>query len=159
LSTFAHILRDPRTQGIPLVVETPNFDDDRAVWTGEVRVLNALSEHRSPPLSEVSEAGTSTHGKNSAINEWMKELTVAVEDAKQRKEAKEVIKTTGREKRKRKQAVHNEHEEDTDTGNPAAVRDHPDEMISRRRGKRPDIAAVKSAEGSDLSDLTESEEG
>ncbi|KAH8824373.1 xylose isomerase-like protein [Flagelloscypha sp. PMI_526] len=40
---FHHILRDPRTQGIPLILETPtneHFD----VWTKEVQLLNGLSE-------------------------------------------------------------------------------------------------------------------
>lgn len=43
LSTFAHILSDPRVQGIPLILETPSFEKPREVWGVELAVLNQLS--------------------------------------------------------------------------------------------------------------------
>jgi len=50
LSTFTHVLSDPRTQDIPLVLETPSFDAPGSaatggmeVWKKEVEVLNRVS--------------------------------------------------------------------------------------------------------------------
>jgi AP endonuclease-1 len=43
IAAFAHIVSDPRTQGIPLVLETPNAEADRTVWSTEVAALNALA--------------------------------------------------------------------------------------------------------------------
>ncbi|KZV90460.1 AP endonuclease [Exidia glandulosa HHB12029] len=48
LKTFEHIVRDPRTQGIPLVLETPCDDevDLGSVWRVELGVLNQLAADR-----------------------------------------------------------------------------------------------------------------
>jgi AP endonuclease-1 len=43
IAAFAHIVSEPRTQGIPLVLETPSSDTIRAVWSTEVAALNALA--------------------------------------------------------------------------------------------------------------------
>lgn len=43
LQTFHHVLTDPRTQNIPLILETPTFDNNRIVWGAEISVLNRLS--------------------------------------------------------------------------------------------------------------------
>ncbi|KAF8886870.1 xylose isomerase-like protein [Gymnopilus junonius] len=43
LQAFHHVLTNPRTQNIPLILETPTFDNNRAVWGTEIAVLNRLS--------------------------------------------------------------------------------------------------------------------
>ncbi|THU82430.1 AP endonuclease [Dendrothele bispora CBS 962.96] len=49
LQAFYHILRDPRTQGIPMVLETPCYENSKGledsweIWRKEVEVLNRLS--------------------------------------------------------------------------------------------------------------------
>ncbi|KAG2019584.1 endonuclease IV [Coprinopsis cinerea AmutBmut pab1-1] len=43
LASFSYILADPRTRGIPMVLETPSFEKPREVWGVEVEVLNLLS--------------------------------------------------------------------------------------------------------------------
>ncbi|KAF8879993.1 hypothetical protein CPB84DRAFT_1851973 [Gymnopilus junonius] len=43
LQAFHHVLTDPRTQNIPLILETPTFDNNRAVWGTEIAVLIRLS--------------------------------------------------------------------------------------------------------------------
>ncbi|KAG8900901.1 hypothetical protein FRC01_010004 [Tulasnella sp. 417] len=42
LQAFRNIVNDPRTKGIPLVLETPGFDCE-AVWRKELEVLNRIS--------------------------------------------------------------------------------------------------------------------
>jgi AP endonuclease-1 len=37
-------LTDPRTQNIPLILETPSFEKPKEVWSVEISVLNRLSE-------------------------------------------------------------------------------------------------------------------
>lgn len=54
LAAFAHIVADPRTRGLPLVLETPAYDEPGPsaarlgkqgmdVWRKEVEVLNRLA--------------------------------------------------------------------------------------------------------------------
>jgi hypothetical protein len=52
---------DPRTQAIPLVLETPNFDADREVWGTEVAVLNHLSTISTSSLPENSRGDPNTN--------------------------------------------------------------------------------------------------
>ncbi|KAG1839181.1 xylose isomerase-like protein [Suillus tomentosus] len=42
ISTFRHIVSDPRTQDIPLILETPTFEATD-IWTKEISALNRLS--------------------------------------------------------------------------------------------------------------------
>jgi len=42
ISTFRHIVSDPRTQDIPLILETPTFEATE-IWTKEISALNRLS--------------------------------------------------------------------------------------------------------------------
>lgn len=42
ISTFRHIVSDPRTQDIPLILETPTFEATE-IWTKEISALNCLS--------------------------------------------------------------------------------------------------------------------
>lgn len=42
ITTFRHIVSDPRTRDIPLILETPTFEA-KDIWTKEISVLNRLS--------------------------------------------------------------------------------------------------------------------
>lgn len=42
ISTFRHVVSDPRTQDIPLILETPTFEATE-IWTKEISALNCLS--------------------------------------------------------------------------------------------------------------------
>jgi AP endonuclease-1 len=42
ISTFCHILTDPRTQNIPLILETPSFEANE-IWEKEIDVLNRIA--------------------------------------------------------------------------------------------------------------------
>ncbi|KAG9020820.1 hypothetical protein FS837_007872 [Tulasnella sp. UAMH 9824] len=42
IQSFRNIVNDPRTKGIPLVLETPGFDCE-TVWRKEVEILNRIS--------------------------------------------------------------------------------------------------------------------
>jgi AP endonuclease-1 len=44
IPAFSTILTDPRTQNIPLILETPSFEKPKEVWGVEISVLNKLSE-------------------------------------------------------------------------------------------------------------------
>jgi len=94
LSAFAHIVTDPRTQNIPLILETPAFDGPGSglgqgmdVWTKEVEVLNALSD-----LVPQAEAGSSSNVpveiQTSKMDEWTAEIRTVVVAASSRKVAK-----------------------------------------------------------------------
>ncbi|TFY75883.1 hypothetical protein EWM64_g8129 [Hericium alpestre] len=56
LQTFAHIMSDPRTQNIPLVLETPAYGSD-AVWEAEIAALHMLATD--PDQAAVITKGTS----------------------------------------------------------------------------------------------------
>ena len=84
LATFAHILADPRTRGLPLVLETPAYDEPGPgaarlgkegmdVWRKEVEVLNRLA------------------GENVGVErmaEWMAEIREVVRRASGERDAK-----------------------------------------------------------------------
>ncbi|KDR69206.1 hypothetical protein GALMADRAFT_104145 [Galerina marginata CBS 339.88] len=46
LLAFQHILTDPCTQNIPLILETPNFEQPAAVWGKEIEVLHRISDSK-----------------------------------------------------------------------------------------------------------------
>lgn len=94
LQAFAYVLGDPRTQGIPLVLETPNFDDARAVWATEIAVLNRLSPggaSGSDTDPSVAQGGGLEDGDGEAGG-WTEEIRQAVVVAKKAKDAKEGVK-------------------------------------------------------------------
>jgi len=82
LSTFAHILTDPRTRDIPLILETPAFDtpgsggNDMDVWRKEVDVLNQLSMVEGRVCEDVTLEG------------WRGEIAAVVKKASAAKDAK-----------------------------------------------------------------------
>jgi len=43
ITTFRRILQDPRTQNIPLILETPNFGRPKEVWGKEIEILQRLT--------------------------------------------------------------------------------------------------------------------
>ena len=53
--TFAHILTDPRTQNMPLILETPNGDNSD-VWHTEIDVLNRMSRMSTEEFETAQEA-------------------------------------------------------------------------------------------------------
>ena len=43
INAFQHILQDPRTQNIPLILETPSFEQPKEVWGKEIEILQTLT--------------------------------------------------------------------------------------------------------------------
>ncbi|KAF4615673.1 hypothetical protein D9613_012513 [Agrocybe pediades] len=60
LGTFQHILRDPRTMGIPLILETPSFEQPQEVWGSEIGVLQRVSKIEELPEERTTKAETET---------------------------------------------------------------------------------------------------
>ncbi|OCH92251.1 AP endonuclease [Obba rivulosa] len=111
LSTFAHILSDPRTQGLPLILETPAFDAPGTnwrtggmdVWRSEVAVLHRLADH----------SGTDA-GFEGRLAEWTRELADMVGEASGVRSAKgNKVNHEGRpvKKRRKGKAAEDEAEE------------------------------------------------
>ncbi|KAI0074196.1 AP endonuclease [Panus rudis PR-1116 ss-1] len=81
LSTFSHIVTDPRTKNIPLILETPAYDapgsgllDGMEVWKKEVEVLNRLSSNPDASQGE--------------LDAWTQEIRKVVREASSKKNAK-----------------------------------------------------------------------
>lgn len=86
LTTFAHILADPRTRDLPLVLETPAYDEPGSgaarlgeqgmqVWRKEVEVLNRL-------------AGVGVGVGMDTMGEWAREIGDVVARASEKRGAK-----------------------------------------------------------------------
>lgn len=43
ITAFRFIVQDPRTQNIPLILETPNFGQPKEVWGKEIGILQTLA--------------------------------------------------------------------------------------------------------------------
>ncbi|TFK65196.1 AP endonuclease [Pluteus cervinus] len=74
MTGFLQILTDPRVQDIPLILETPSFEEPTTVWRKEIEVLNKLS-------SLSLEKGGLT-----SVTEWLEEkggLTAVSESSKE----------------------------------------------------------------------------
>jgi AP endonuclease 1 len=65
ISAFHHIVNDRRTQDIPLILETPSFEQTE-VWAKEVEVLHHLS-------------GVSRYPEGKEMSEWVREIQEVVE--------------------------------------------------------------------------------
>ncbi|EPQ57706.1 AP endonuclease [Gloeophyllum trabeum ATCC 11539] len=87
LRTFHHILTDPRTRGLPLVMETPQYDDV-AVWQKELEVLNRLS--------------TLPHPDEEVLAGWTEEIRAVVKEASVAMERKKEATKVKMAARKRK---------------------------------------------------------
>ncbi|KAH9928083.1 xylose isomerase-like protein [Fomitopsis serialis] len=84
LSTFAHVLSDPRTRDLPLILETPAYDEPGTgasrlgkegmdVWRKEVEVLNRVG---------------SGEGEQGKMDVWTEEIQEVVENASTKRGAK-----------------------------------------------------------------------
>lgn len=114
LSTFAHILTDPRTKNIPLILETPAYDvpgtdTGMIIWSKEIEVLNRFSD------GETRDEQT--------LRDWEAEIgeivtkASAAKDAKQSKtKRRQEDRGGGRNRVKRTKVAANEDEdEDVDS--------------------------------------------
>ncbi|TFK79502.1 AP endonuclease, partial [Polyporus arcularius HHB13444] len=101
LRTFAHILSDPRTRDIPLILETPAYDvptgssaaarerlatEGMGVWRAEVSVLNRLSGRLTDESGEEEEAEGG--GLESELEAGRKEIANAVAKASKLRDGK-----------------------------------------------------------------------
>jgi len=93
-SAFAHIVSDPRTRGVPLILETPSHESDGDVWRAEITALHAVV-----PDVDLEHVGSVEGGLR-----VVKEAVAAVEK-KPKKENK-----TGK---KRRHGADNDEENDT----------------------------------------------
>ncbi|KAK7450629.1 DNA-(apurinic or apyrimidinic site) lyase [Stygiomarasmius scandens] len=104
LHSFHHILTDPRTQGIPMVLETPSHEESRGledkwdVWRKEIQVLNRLSELES---SRTGEGGDGVlEDSTGEIEELTEEMRGIVKLAKEGTKAKaKSVGGTGKRRR------------------------------------------------------------
>ncbi|RDX47718.1 AP endonuclease [Lentinus brumalis] len=102
LRTFAHILSDPRTRDIPLILETPAYDvptgssaaarerlatEGMGVWRAEVSVLNRLSGRLTDGSGEAEEA-EGGRLEESELEAGRKEIADAVAKASKLRDAK-----------------------------------------------------------------------
>lgn len=113
LQAFAHIVNDPRTQDIPLILETPAFEPSTGahrgaqfrpgegwdVWNTEVRVL----QHLAGALGDGKSAGA-----DADIAAWTEEIRAAVKKAS----AKLDLETEAKKERAKKRAAKAKTEED-----------------------------------------------
>ncbi|KAH8099663.1 AP endonuclease [Cristinia sonorae] len=94
LKAFLHILTDPRTQSIPLILETPAFDGPGSalaqgmeIWAKEVEVLKRMS----------ARAGSEVEDEDEVLEDWAGEIKEVVLELRGKKDAKDA-------KRKSKQS-------------------------------------------------------
>ncbi|PPQ82818.1 hypothetical protein CVT25_009196 [Psilocybe cyanescens] len=110
LLSFLHILQDPRTQNIPLILETPSFEQAKEVWGTEIAVLQRVSAGEAGRHDDTSiERGTVN--LDALIEELKKSALKGAENDKKSARSKAVgkvakagnTKATGKgSKRKRK---------------------------------------------------------
>ena len=115
LRAFAHVLADPRTRDIPLVLETPAFDAGASrgrpgegwdVWRAEVAVLQRLA-------GGADEKGGGADGERGVdLAAWTEEIKGAVERAGKKADAESKAKKVGVGKRARKGKGKAEEEQD-----------------------------------------------
>ncbi|KAJ2927952.1 hypothetical protein H1R20_g9150, partial [Candolleomyces eurysporus] len=104
LPAFTSILTDPRTQGIPLILETPSFEKPKEVWGVEISVLNRLSEraHGGVDVEEDGEEpGIEVKASHSQVdNEKLaEEVSVAVKTASKTTTKPKVVKGSSRKRK------------------------------------------------------------
>lgn len=78
IKAFQHIVRDERTKGIPIILETPSLGLPQEVWGVEISVLGRLS---------LLQASNSDGGN---VEEFAEEIRLAVNKAKCRKRKREM---------------------------------------------------------------------
>ena len=67
IAAFQHILQDPRTQNIPLILTTPGFNQPEEIWGKEIVALQALSN--TPPVVKSEELQSLVHEIKSVVEE------------------------------------------------------------------------------------------
>jgi AP endonuclease-1 len=87
-------LTHPRTQNIPLILETPSFEKPKEVWGVEISVLNRLSEGAGG-LEAVDQPGVEVKAPSSEYEVDSEKLVEEVREA-----VKNVNKTTVKPKAK-----------------------------------------------------------
>jgi len=78
IKAFQHIVRDERTKGIPIILETPSLDLPQEVWGVEISVLGRLS---------LLQASISDDGD---VEEFAEEIRLAVGKAKRPKRKRDM---------------------------------------------------------------------
>ncbi|PCH37672.1 AP endonuclease [Wolfiporia cocos MD-104 SS10] len=121
LQTFAHILADPRTQDLPLILETPAFDTPGScvlgatggmdVWQTEVAVLN----HFASTSATQDDAGSAPEPSEERLREWAEEIRAAVKKASAAKDVRGKKKNEGG-RRLGKRKAEEEAEEEVEAG-------------------------------------------
>lgn len=106
LSTFTHIMTDPRIQNIPLILETPAFDgpglklgEGMSIWQKEIDVLYQISEGIPSP-SELQEW-------EGAIKEVVSEAAKS-QDSKQRRRNHDGTSSTSRKRKVKEESESDE---------------------------------------------------
>ena len=72
ITTFQHILQDPRTQNIPLILGTPTHRQPKLVWAQEIEMLQALTN--TPPAPAIK--------SEEDLEDLVRNLTTVVRKAK-----------------------------------------------------------------------------
>ncbi|TFY61767.1 hypothetical protein EVG20_g6931 [Dentipellis fragilis] len=102
LQAFAHVLSDPRTRGIPLILETPMHGGE-GMWPSEVRALHMLAQAG-------GDAGDALKGSEKVIKDAAKMCGWTKGEVKAKAKPKAKAKAT----KKRKKGEDEEDEEDED---------------------------------------------
>ena len=118
LKTFSHILNDPRTQDIPLILETPAFDVTSGanknqfkpgkgweIWHSEVNVLHKLAGCQSRSDETID------------LEAWGEQLRSVV---------KRVSSTQAKNKAKKKDGANKKNADQDDEGDSSSDEGHPD---------------------------------
>lgn len=94
LTAFSHILTDPRTQNIPLILETPAFDgpgsgltEGMEVWAKEVEVLKRISDTMTAKDGDKNQEESGV-----LLGEWTEEIKEVVKEMRVHKEAKQMMR-------------------------------------------------------------------
>ncbi|KAI0638661.1 xylose isomerase-like protein [Trametes polyzona] len=137
LRTFAHILADPRTRDLPLILETPAYDvpassaaareslatEGMGVWRTEVSVLNRLSGRN---VAEEGQKNARVVGEDE-LEEMREEIAAAVKKASALRDAKgkKAGAVTGKPKKgSKKQATQEEVDDEDEDGRSCCKSEH-----------------------------------
>ncbi|KAJ3513133.1 hypothetical protein NLJ89_g3121 [Agrocybe chaxingu] len=122
LQAFEHIVRDPRTRNIPLILETPSFEKAKEVWGVEINVLGRLAgaELVAPSKSDVKSTDDSEHQALLSAESQCPQHEALVEEVRAAVKLAEAsgkpkkAKTKKATKRRRKDELEEGEEEDDD---------------------------------------------
>ncbi|TFK33854.1 xylose isomerase-like protein [Crucibulum laeve] len=155
LSAFQHILNDERTQGIPMILETPSFERPVDVWGKEIEILQRISRTQERLKLQVKDGVA-------PLVEVVQEVRAAVKAAeaasgKEKKGTKPKAAIKKVQKGKERVMVNEDENIDEDNGMSA-----PSAGTSKKTRKPPTAKKApvkkKKMESEDESDLTEYDE-